>query len=76
MKDLWGKVDGAILIMAVFLLVVFGMLVQKALTTSERLPIQRDTMEYEDGWKWMDYEEVPPNYQYAKRLKYEQRKAA
>ena len=95
MKDLWGKADGAVLVMAVFLLVVFGMLLQKALSAPDKFPLQPDiTKEWdiEKDWelerkkrqrRWQDYQDRRdnsdsgiPDYQYAKRLKYGQKKAA
>ncbi len=94
MKDFWGKVDGAILVMVVFLLVVFGMLLQKELGGSERLPLptrqeiikqqQKFKFEKEEGKRRrQDYQQRRGDvdvgvhdYQYAKRVKYEQNKKA
>ncbi len=54
-KGLCGKVDGAIVIMAVFLSAVFGMLVQKHLNGPDKFPIQPDIMKewnIEKDWEW------------------------
>ena len=81
MKNIRDRVDASIFIMGVFLLVVFGMILQKTLGGPERLPTykyiieQEWQLEREEGKRrWEDHQEQRddsdsgiPDYQYAKR---------
>ncbi len=76
MKNIRDRVDASIFIMGVFLLVVFGMILQKTLGGPERLPTykyiieQEWQLEREEGKRrWRDYidrrDSYVTKYQYA-----------